>query len=120
MNANADEILTELASFQAALNFQRAEPEPRAPSHARAATAEPLEAALDRCARDLASLVKSGASPAQLSMCIQTSLRSVEQPFDKEDREYLAHHYDQLGKCVGIDMGSLLSRWLHGYLLLPL
>src|SRR3569623_3717627 len=108
MNANADEILTELASFQAALNFLRAEPVPRAPSHARAATAVPLEAARDRCARDLASLVKSGASPALLSMCIKTSLCSVEKPFNKEAREYLAYYYDQLGNWVGVDMGPLL------------
>src|SRR3569833_4328511 len=120
MNADTDEILAELATFQAATKFQRAESELPVPNRAPPALAMPLQAALNRCARDLASLVKSGASPAQLSMCIQTSLRSVEQPFDKEDREYLAHHYDQLGKCVGIDMGSLLSRWLHGYLLLPL
>src|SRR3569833_2809195 len=120
MNQDAYELLAHLASFQASLKKQRTEQKPRAPSHARAATAEPLEATLDRCASDLASLVKSGASPAELRMCIQTSLRSVEKPFDKEDREYLAHHYDQLGKCVGVDMDSLLSRWLHGYLLLPL
>jgi len=120
MNADTDEILAELAAFQAATKFQRAESELRVPSRAPVALARPLEAALDRCASDLASLVKSGASPAELSMCIQTSLRSVEQLLDKEDREYLAHHYDQLGKCVGIDMGPLLSRWLHGYLLLPL
>src|SRR3569623_234179 len=120
MNQDAYEMLAHLASFQAALNFQRAEPEPRAPRHARAATAEPLEATLDRCASDLASMVKSGASPAELRMCIQTSLRSVEKPFDKEDREYLAHLYDQLGKCAGGVMDSLRCRWLHGYLLLPL
>lgn len=120
MDADTDDILAELASFQAAPKFQRTERELRVPGGARAAMAEPLEAALDRCASDLASLVKSGASPAQLSMCIQTSLRSVEQFFDKEDREYVARYYDQLGKCVGVDMSSLLSRWLHGYLLLPL
>ena len=120
MNADADKILAELATFQAAPKFQRAEPELRVTSRARGAIAGPLEAALNRCASDLAFLVKSGASPDQLSMCIKTSLCSVEKPFDKEDREYLAYYYDQLGKCVGVDMGSLLSRWLHGYLLLPL
>src|SRR3569623_3778285 len=120
MNADTDVILAELAAFQAATKFQRAESELRVPSRAPVALARPLAAALDRCASELASLVKSGASPAELSMCIQTSLRSVEQPFNKEDREYLAYYYDQLGKCVGVDMGSLLSRWLHGYLLLPL
>lgn len=120
MNPDTDEILAELATFQAATKFQRAESELRARSRASAALAMPLQAALNRCASDLASLVKSGASPAELSMCIQTSLRSVEQLFDKEDREFLAYYYGQLGKCVDIDMGPLLSRWLHGYLLLPL
>src|SRR3569832_2614205 len=120
MKTDADEMLADLATFQAVPKFQSAEPDLRVLSRARVAIAGPLEAALDRCASELASLVKSGASPAELSMCIQTSLRSVEQLLDKEDREYLAHHYDQLGKCVGIDMGPLLSRCLHGYLLLPL
>lgn len=115
MNADTDEMLARLATFQAVPKFQRAEPERRVPNRAR--VAEPLEAALDRCASDLASLVKSGASPAQLSMCIKTSLCSVEKPFDQEDRESLAYYYDQLGKCVGVDMGPLLNRWLHGYLL---
>lgn len=50
-------------------------------------------------------------------MCIKASLCSIEKPFDQEDREYLAYYYNQLGKCVGIDMGPLLDRWLHGYLL---
>src|SRR3569623_3679639 len=117
MNAATDEILAELAAFQAATKFQRAESELRVPSRAPVAIAGPLEAARDRCASDLASLVKSGASPAQLSMCIKTSLCSVEKPFNKEDREYLAYYYDQLGKCVGVDMGPLLNRWLYGYLL---
>lgn len=120
MNADTDEMLSELATFQAATKFQRAESELPTPSRARVAMAEPLEAALNRCASDLASLVKGGASPAQLSMCIKASLCSVEQPLSKEDREYLAYYYDQLGKCVGVDMGPLLSRWLHGYLLLTL
>lgn len=115
MNADTDEMLADLATFQATPKFQRAEPELQVPSRAR--VAGPLAAALDRCASDLASLVKSGASPAQLSMCIKTSLCSVEKPFDKEDRESLAYYYDRLGKCVGIDMGPLLNRWLHGYLL---
>lgn len=117
MNEDTDEILAELESFRSALKFQRAEPGPRVPSRARVAMDEPLDAALDRCASDLASLVKSGASPAALSMCIKASLCSIEKPFDQEDREYLAYYYDQLGKCVGIDMGPLLDRWLHGYLL---
>lgn len=117
MNADIDEILAELASFRSAPKFQRVKPELRAPSRPQVAMAEPLEAALDRCASDLASLVKSGASPAELSRCIKASLCSIEKPFDQEDREYLAFYYNQLGRCVGIDMGPLLDRWLHGYLL---
>ena len=117
MHADADEMLVDLAAFQAAPKFQCSEPARRAQSQAQAAVAPHLEVALNRCAGDLALLVKSGASPAQLMMCIKTSLCSVEKPLDKEDREYLAYYYDQLGKCVGVDMGALLSRWLHGYLL---
>lgn len=117
MNADADEMLADLATFQAAPKFQCAEPERQAPSRARLALATPLETALNRCVDDLALLVKRGATPAQLTLCIKSSICSVEQPFDKEDREYLAYYYDQLGKCVGIDMGPLLNRWLYGYLL---
>ena len=117
MNADADKMLADLATFRAAPKFQPAEPELGTQRLSRASIAGPLEAALNRCASDLAVLVKSGASPAQLRMCIKSSLCSVEKPFDHEDREYLAYYYNQLGKCVGIDMGSLLNRWLYGYLL---
>lgn len=120
MHADANEMLADLAAFQAAPKVQCAEPERRVLNRACVAIATPLEAALNRCASDLALLVKNGATPAQLMICIKTSLCSVEKPLDKEDREYLAYYYDQLGKCVGIDMGPLLSRWLYGYLMLTL
>ena len=120
MHSNADNMLANIAAFQASPKFQYAEPERRAPNRAQSAVAATLEAALNRCADDLALLVKRGATPAQLTLCIKSSLCSVEQPFAQEDREYLAYYYDQLGKCVGLDMGPLLSRWLHGYLLLSL
>src|SRR3569832_623680 len=117
MKTDADEMLADLATFQAVPKFQSAEPELRVLSRARVAIAGPLEAALDRCASDLASLVKSGASPAQLSMCIKTSLCSVEKPFNKKDREYLTNKNDQKGKRDNDDKGPLLNRWLYGYLL---
>src|SRR3569832_2435513 len=110
MKTDADEMLADLATFQAVLLFLSAEPELRVLSRARVAIAGPLEAVLDRCASDLASLVKSGASPAQLSMCIKTSLCSVEKPFNKEVCVFLFFFFVFFGFCVGVDMRPLLNR----------
>jgi hypothetical protein len=76
-----------------------------------------MEVALNQCATDLSSLVQRGAQPAQFKSCIAASLRSVEKPFDTEDREYLCYYYNQLGQCVGVKVGPLLNRWLYGFLL---
>ncbi len=76
-----------------------------------------MEVALNQCATDLLSLVQRGAQPARFKACIAASLRSVEKPFDTEDREYLCYYYNQLGQCVGVKVGPLLNRWLYGLLL---
>lgn len=68
-----------------------------------------MEVALNQCATDLSSLVQRGAQSAQFKSCIAASLRSVEKPFDTEDREYLCY-YNQLGQYVGIKVGPLLNR----------
>jgi len=76
-----------------------------------------MEIALNQCATDLSSLVQRGSQPVQFKACIAASLRSIEKPFDTEDREYLCYYYNQLGQCVGVKVGPLLNRWLYGLLL---
>jgi hypothetical protein len=117
MNADANDMLAALAAFRDTKKFQCAEPEFRLINPSPASVTQPMEVALNRCATDLSSLVQRGAQPAQFKACIAASLRSVEKPFDTEDREYLCYYYNQLGQCVGIKVGPLLNQWLYGFVL---
>ncbi len=117
MNTDVNAMLAALAAFRETKKFRCAEPEFRLINPSPASVTQPMEAALNQCATDLSALVQYGAQPAQLKACIADSLRSVEKPFDTEDREYLCYYYNQLGQCVGIRVGPLLNRWLYGFLL---
>ena len=117
MNSNANTMLAAIAAFRNIKKFRCIEPEFRLINPPPASVTQPMVAALNECATDLSLLVQRGAQPAQIRACIATSLRSVEKPFDTEDREYLCFYYNQLGQCVGVKIGPLLNRWLYGYLL---
>lgn len=117
MSADADNMLADLAAFQTTLKFRCPEPDLRLVDRSPTSVTGPLEIALNRCAGDLAVLIKGGAAPGQLKTCIKSSLLSAEKPLDREERQYLAHYYRQLGNCVGVDMEPILNRWLYGYLL---
>ena len=73
-----------------------------------------METALNQCAVDLCLRAQRDSKPAEFRRCISKSLRSVEKPFDTEDREYLLYYYDQLAQIVGIRIGLLLNSWLYG------
>ncbi|NJA06648.1 DUF4844 domain-containing protein [Methylomonas sp. UP202] len=117
MNADANSMLAALAAFRETKKFRCTEPEFRLINPSPASVTQPMVVALNECATDLSVLVQLGAPPAQLKACIAASLRSVEKPFDTEDREYLCFYYNQLGQYVGVKVGPLLNRWLYGYLL---
>lgn len=117
MNTDAHDMLVALATFRDSKKFLCAEPEFRLINPSPTSVTQPMEVALNQCATDLLSLVQHGAQPVQFKACISASLRSVEKPFDTEDREYLCYYYNQLGQCVGIKVGPLLNRWLYGVLL---
>lgn len=117
MNADANDMLAALATFRDTKKFRCTEPEFRLINPSPVSVTQPMEVALNQCATDLSSLVQRGAHPAQFTACIAASLRSVEKPFDTEDREYLCYYYNQLGQCVGVKVGPLLNRWLYGFLL---
>ena len=90
--------------------FQYLNPSPRT-------VTQPLETALNRCASELCQLVQRDRSSGEPRRCISRSLRSVEKPFDTEDREYLLYYYNELAHMVGIRIGLLLNSWLYGFLL---
>ena len=117
MNAEASDMLAALAAFRDTKKFQCTEPEFRLLNPSLPSVTQAMEVALNQCATDLSSLVQCGMEPGQFTACIAASLRSVEKPFDTEDREYLCYYYNQLGQCVGVKVGPLLNRWLYGFLL---
>lgn len=112
-----NEILDALKTFRDTPKFRCTEPQFRILSPSPASVTQPLEKALNDCASELSSNIKRGAPPELLKSCIAASLKSVQKPFDTEDREYLAYYYNQLGQCVNIEVGSMINRWLYGFLL---
>jgi hypothetical protein len=117
MDTSRNNVLQALASFRAASKFLCTEPEFRHLNPSPASVTQPLEATLNQCATDLSLLVQADAPPAKLKKCIAASLYSVEKPFDTEDREYFAYYFNQLGQCVGLNIGHLLNEWLYGFVL---
>lgn len=117
MDTSYDNSAQALAAFRATPKFRCAEPQFRILNRSPASVTQPLEAALNQCADDLSSLVKGGARPAELETRIAVLLRFVEKPNDTEDREYFAYYVNQLGQCVGVNVGPLLNRWLYGNVL---
>jgi len=112
-----NEILDALKAFRDTPKFRCTEPQFRILNPSPASVTQPLETALNDCASELSSLIKRDAPPEHLKSCIAASFKSVQKPFDTEDREYLAYYYNQLGQCVNIEVSSIINRWLYGFLL---
>lgn len=104
-------------AFRAVPKFRCTEPDFRIINPPPPEVAEPLERAVNDCATHIAALLQRGAFSKELVATIEKSLRSVERPFDTEDREYLAYYYNELATLAGVKVGPFLNGWLYGFTL---
>ena len=110
-----EQIIAALTTFAETPKFRCQEPQFNYLNPSPRAITQPLEAALNQCAINLRLQVQRDGGSGEFRRCISKSLRSVQKPFDTEDREYLLFYYDQLAQIVGIRIGLLLNSWLYGF-----
>jgi len=104
-------------AFRAVPKFRCTEPAFRNINPPPPEVAEPLEHAVNHCATHIAALLERGASSTEVVATIEKSLRSVERPFDAEDRKYLAYYYNELAILAGVKVGPFFDGWRYGFTL---
>jgi Domain of unknown function (DUF4844) len=114
MQAESEVAIRALVEFRQATKFRCTEPPFRLLNPSPISTTAPLVVALEQCAENLEGLLRQNAARGKLRATIASSIRSVEKPFDTEDREYFAYYYGELGRIVGVNVSRTLNSWMYG------